>query len=227
MFDLIIFDCDGVLVDSERIANRVFAQILERECGLTFTEQQMFDTFVGCSAVRCMEILTDMLGHPPPAHLADQYRNQINHALAKSVEAVKGAETTLANLSAQAIRYCVASGGSHDKMQITLGRTGLLKYLDTKLYSSHDIKRSKPLPDIYLYAAEKMGNTPPNRCLVIEDSPIGVQAGVAAGMTVFGFAELMDGEKLKAAGAMHIFTDMGRLLEEIQGYLDRLVDRGL
>ena len=218
MFDLVIFDCDGVLVDSERIANRIFAQVLEQECGLQFSEQEMFDTFVGCSAIRCLEILEDILGYQPPPNLEHRYRDEINSALADSVEAVKGIETALSTIG---LPYCVASGGSHDKMRITLGRTGLLKYFEGKLHSSHDVERSKPHPDVYLLAAEKMGNIDPARCLVIEDSPTGVQAGVAAGMTVFGFAELMDETKLTDAGASHIFCEMGKLDKEIQQYSDR------
>jgi len=211
-FELVIFDCDGVLVDSERIANEVFARILNEECGFALNLDDMYQTFVGHSSAQCMSIIEEMLGEKPPAHLEQRYKDEINHALAASVSAVAGIEKALAEIS---IPFCVASSGSHKKMQTTLGKTKLLPYFAGKLYSTSDVKRGKPFPDIYRHAASKMGAPHPSTCLVIEDSPLGVAGGASAGMTVFGYTELMDETRLVDAGAHHTFNDMNKLANEI------------
>lgn len=206
--DLIIFDCDGVLVDSERVANIVFADVLREICGLEFSLEEMFDTFVGHSKAQCLEKIEALTGSPPPDELEQRYREDIEQALATSVEAIDGIETVLEYISRP---YCVASSGSYDKMRLTLGKTGLLEYFDVNIFSTSEVERGKPHPDIYLYAAEKMGVDDPARCLVIEDSPIGVTGAVAAGMQVFGFAELMSEHKLRDAGAHRVFDRMSDL----------------
>ena len=204
-FDLLIFDCDGVLVDSERVANEVFARALEEVCGLEFTLEDMFDTFVGHSRAQCLEKIEALLGYPPPEELDRRYRDEINSALARMVEAVSGIEFVLRQLT---LPYCVASSGSHEKMQLTLGKTGLIDFFRDNRFSTSEVARGKPHPDIYLHAAARMGFDEPARCLVIEDSPIGVSGAVAAGMQVFGFAELMPAHKLEAAGAHRVFDRM-------------------
>ena len=219
-FELIIFDCDGVLVDSEKIANRVFAQVLHEECDLDFSQEDMLRIFVGRSSSQCMDIVEEMLGKEPPANLEQRYKDEINQALHTSVTAVRGIEKAISELT---VPYCVASSGSYEKMRMTLGKTNLLQYFEGKLHSTSDVKRGKPFPDIYLYAAKNMGITEPSKCLVIEDSPLGVKGGVAAGMTVFGFAELMDESPLLEAGADHIFSDMNGLKNEIEYFKKRNV----
>jgi len=214
-FELVIFDCDGVLVDSEKIANEVFAKILNQECGFSLSLADMFQTFVGHSSSQCMEIIENMLGHAPPAGLEQKYKNEINLALEERVTAVQGIEKSLQELT---LPYCVASSGSYEKMNTTLGKTNLLKYFPDRLHSTSDVKRGKPYPDIYLHAAEKMGISNPAACLVIEDSPLGVKGGVAAKMTVFGYSEHMPGTRLLEAGAHHIFKDMSCLVKEIESY---------
>jgi HAD superfamily hydrolase (TIGR01509 family) len=214
-FDLVIFDCDGVLVDSERIANEVFAKVLNEECGFTLELSDMFEIFVGHSLAQCMQIIERMLGAKPPAGLQQRYTDEINAALSESVTAVAGIEQALAQLT---IPYCVASSGSYEKMHITLGRAKLLELMLGKLHSTADVARGKPFPDIFLHAARTMGATDPRRCLVIEDSPVGVAGGVAAGMVVFGFAQLMPAHRLVAAGAHHIFKNMAQLAPEISAY---------
>ena len=214
-FDLVIFDCDGVLVDSERIANEVFAKVLNEECGFALQLDDMFEIFVGRSSAQCMQIVEQMLGAKPPAGLEQRYRDEINAALKESVTAVPGIEQALAEI---ALPYCVASSGSHEKMHTTLGRAKLLALLAGKLHSTADVARGKPFPDVYLHAARTMEATDPRRCLVIEDSPVGVAAGVAAGMVVFGYAQLMSAHRLIAAGAHHTFTDMAQLAQEIFAY---------
>ncbi len=204
-FDLIIFDCDGVLVDSERVANEVFAQVLEEVCGLKFTLDDMFDTFVGHSRTQCLQKVEAMIGEPPPAELDLRYQRDIDDALKQKVQAIDGIEAVLQKLS---LPYCVASSGSHEKMKMTLGKTGLMHFFDGNIFSTSDVERGKPHPDIYLHAARTMGVEDPARCMVVEDSPIGVTGAVAAGMRVFGFAELMPAHRLHAAGAHHVFDRM-------------------
>lgn len=214
-FELIIFDCDGVLVDSERIANEVFARVLDEECGLSLTLEDMFNTFVGHSSSQCMRIIEDMLGHAPPENLENRYKSEINETLSRDVIAVQKIEQALDEIS---IPICVASSGSHEKMHTTLGKTNLLNRFKGKLFSTSDVENGKPAADIYLYAAKQMGNISPTNCLVIEDSPLGVQGGAAAGMTVFGYTELMSRERLLNTGAHHLFDSMDNLAREILAY---------
>lgn len=119
--DLVIFDCDGVLVDSERVANEVFARVLAEVCGLQFTLEEMFDTFVGHSRLQCLQKIEALIGAPPPAELDRRYQQDINRALEQSVVAIEGIAEVLEQLS---LPSCVASSGSHEKMQMTLGKTG-------------------------------------------------------------------------------------------------------
>ena len=214
-FDLIIFDCDGVLVDSERIANEAFANLLNDEFGFSLSLDDMFEIFVGHSSRQCIEIIEGMLGKKPPGDLEERYKNEINLALNSSVTRVNGIGKAISDIT---IPYCVASGGSHEKMKITLGKTNLFQFFENKLYSTSDVSREKPFPDIYLHAAQSMGASDPSKCLVIEDSPIGVKGGVSAGMTVFGFSELTDAKKLLDAGAHHIFDRMEFLATEIDNF---------
>lgn len=214
-FELIIFDCDGVLVDSERITAEVFGKVLEEECGLSLSIDDLLETFLGKSSKQSLEIIEEMMGRRPPSHLEARYQGDITAALKKSVTAVNGIEQALAGIS---IPYCVASGGSYKKMHATLSKTNLLEWFDGKLYSASDVARGKPYPDIFLHAAQDMGRIEPGKCLVIEDSPLGVEGGIAAGMTVFGYAELVKKEWLIASGAHRVFEEMGNLAGEIMAY---------
>lgn len=214
-FELVIFDCDGVLVDSEQITNEVFARVLHEECGMQMSLDQMYQTFVGRSSAQCLTILEAMLGGPPPPGFEARCKTEITEALQSSVTAVAGVEQTLQTLD---IPWCVASGGSHQKMRTTLGRAGLWHYFEGRLHSTDDVARGKPWPDVYLYAAARMGAVLPERCLVIEDSPTGVEGAVAAGMTVFGYTERVDEQRLRQAGAHHTFSDMAALVAEIDAW---------
>lgn len=214
-YDLVIFDCDGVLVDSERIANREFALLL-KEIGLEFTLAEMFETFVGNSMPRCVEIITERLGHAPPDDLLDRYQEMASVALTRDLRAVAGVEAVLDQLDAAQLPYAVASNGDHKKMQTTLGVTGLLSRFEGRRFSSTDVARPKPAPDLFLHTARHMGVSP-LRCVVVEDSPLGVAGARAAGMTVIGYADLMPAERLRAAGASRIvehLSDLGSLLLE-------------
>jgi len=218
-FELIIFDCDGVLVDSERITAEVFSKVLNEECGLSLSLDVLLETFMGQSSQKCLTIIEEMIGQKPPLGLEARYQNEINNALQESVTTITGIEKALEELS---IPYCVASGGTHEKMRTTLGKTNLLEQFEGKLFSTSDVPRGKPYPDVFLHAAKSMQCLDPNRCLVIEDSPLGVEGAIAAGMTVFGFADLIKKQKLIESGAHHIITEMSNLAKEITLYEHRV-----
>jgi HAD superfamily hydrolase (TIGR01509 family) len=211
-FGLVIFDCDGVLVDSELITNRVFARMLN-EVGIAVSLEDMFERFVGRSMPQCLEIITQLLGHPVPPHFVEQYQTQSAAALRSELKAVPDIETVLSTLR---IPYCVASSGTHEKMQTTLGITGLLPQFRGKMYSVTEVAQSKPFPDVFLHAARQQGASPAD-CAVIEDTPTGVRAGVAAGMTVFGYCALTPKQRLLDAGAHHTFERMRDLPGLISG----------
>jgi HAD superfamily hydrolase (TIGR01509 family) len=134
----------------------------------------------------------------------EEYRIRRDIALKSELKAVPGITEALDKIE---LPYCVASSGDHDKMRTTLRITGLLPRFEGRLFSVTEVARSKPAPDVFLYAAGKFG-VEPERCVVVEDTPIGVAAGVAAGMTVYGYSALMPGKRLLSAGAHHIFSDM-------------------
>jgi len=205
-YELVIFDCDGVLVDSELITNRVFAQMLD-EIGLPMTLEEVLDRFVGRSMPYCWEVIGGLLGHELPQKFIDDYRTRSAAALQNQLHMVPGVDAVIAGLGRP---YCVASSGTHEKMQLTLGTTGLLQKFAGKLYSVTEVARSKPFPDVYLHAAQQMGFAP-SACAVIEDSPTGVLAGVAAGMTVFGYCAVTPQQRLREAGAHQIFKHMREL----------------
>ena len=202
-FDLVIFDCDGVLVDSERITNSVFAEMLN-EMGLPVTLEDMFDTFVGKSMATCLEIIQQKLGKPVPDNFVIEYRQRTNKALEENLKPVKGIHEVLAKLK---LPCCVASNGVQEMIRIKLGITGLSRYFEKKIFSITEVARGKPYPDIFLYAAKKM-EVHPKRCVVVEDTPTGVKAGFTAGMTVFGYAEISHPGQLREAGASVVFNDM-------------------
>jgi HAD superfamily hydrolase (TIGR01509 family) len=202
-FGLVIFDCDGVLVDSELITNRVLAQMLN-ELGIAVSLEDMFERFVGRSMPQCLEIVTKLLGRPVPQHFVEEYMTRNATALKAELKAVSDIETVLAGLR---IPYCVASSGTHEKMHTTLGITGLLPHFRGKMYSVTEVAQSKPFPDVFLHAARQQGVLPAD-CAVIEDTPTGVRAGVAAGMTVFGYCGLTPKRRLTEVGAHHTFEHM-------------------
>lgn len=210
-FDGVLFDCDGVLVDSERITSRVWAGLLTG-IGLPTTTEQSLATYLGNSMARCLEIVTEQLGRTPPDTLLPRFYADVKVALETEVTAVDGIESVLDALDAAGIGYGVASNGEHEKMRTTLGAAGLLARFEGRRFSAVDVARPKPAPDLFLHAAQALGFDPA-RTLVVEDSPLGVQGAFTAGMTVIGYAELVSPERLVAAGAAHTVRDMRELLE--------------
>lgn len=205
-WDLVIFDCDGVLVDSEPIANRVFSRMLG-EVGLPMDYDETVRTFVGRSVATCVQIVEERLGRTVPEGWVDAWRQRTLDAFAGELRPVPGVAEAL-----DRIRWpvCVASSGEPAKMRFTLGMTGLLPRFEGRMFSAVHVPRGKPAPDLFLHAARAMGAAP-ERCAVIEDTAVGVQAGAAAGMTVFGFAAMSHPDALRAAGATHVFTQMDEL----------------
>jgi HAD superfamily hydrolase (TIGR01509 family) len=210
-FDLLIFDCDGVLVDSERITNTIFAQMLN-EIGLAVTLEDMFEQFVGRSMDDCMKRIETMLGRHPSAEFEAEYRARTKAALEQQLVAVPGIAAALDRI---VLPTCVASSGDHAKMRLTLGKTGLLPRFEGCLFSVTEVARGKPAPDVFLLAASRMGAAP-SRCAVIEDTPTGVAAGIAANMHVFGYAALTPPHRLLEAGAHEVFDDMRELPERLE-----------
>jgi HAD superfamily hydrolase (TIGR01509 family) len=208
---LVIFDCDGVLVDSEPVANRILGQML-RELGLDLTQEQIFQNFVGYSLPHCLRVIESMLGRAPPENFLRELQSRTFAAFKTELHAMPGIEDALDALDAAGVPYCVASSGDHEKMRTTLGITGLLPRFAGRIFSVTQVARGKPAPDIYLFAAEQMGFEPAN-CVVVEDTPPGVKAGVAAGMSVFGFCAFTPVEKLRAFGAHRTFDELRRLGE--------------
>lgn len=200
---LVIFDCDGVLVDSEPVANRTLGEML-RELGLDLTQEQIFQSFVGYSMQHVMRAIESMLGRAPPETFLRDLQARTFAAFRTELRAMPGIESALDRLS---VPFCVASSGDHEKMQTTLGITGLLPRFAGRIFSVTQVARGKPAPDVYLFAARQLG-AEPSACVVVEDTPPGVQAGVAAGMTVFGFCAHTPADKLKASGAHRTFDDL-------------------
>jgi HAD superfamily hydrolase (TIGR01509 family) len=204
-YELVIFDCDGVLVDSEPIANRVLARALT-ELGRPTTADEAWRDYGGQTWDACFAQMERSLGRALPQGFPQLFAARLEQALERELEPIPGIHEALAAISTP---NCVASNGRHETMRLTLAKTGLLARFEGRIFSAADVSRPKPFPDLYLHAAARMG-TPPERCAVVEDSPRGAAAGVAAGMTVFGFAAQGEAARL-APSCAHVFADMRAL----------------
>ncbi|WP_407115788.1 HAD family hydrolase [Bradyrhizobium sp. LMG 9283] len=214
--DLIIFDCDGVLVDSEVISCRAHADVLTRH-GYPITSEQVSERFLGRSTKQAnLEIETELGRKLPEAYHGD-LQDELFRAFEADLEAIRGIHDVL-DVVTQAV--CVASSGSHSRMQVSLGSTGVYERLAPNIFSSSQVANGKPAPDLFLFAAKEM-RVPPERCVVIEDSLAGISGARAAGMIVFGFcggSHCGDGhaERLRQAGANLTFADMHQLPELVR-----------
>jgi len=219
VLQLVIFDCDGVLVDTEPIANAVVVEMLA-EAGLVMSFDESMQAFRGRSMGACWEIAEARLGHALPKGFAAEFARRESEALAPASLRMPGLSEALAGIDALALEACVASSGAHAKMQVTLGGAGLLERFEGRIFSAvSDVARSKPHPDIFLHAAERMGVAPAD-CVVVEDSPLGAEAGRAAGMRVFGFAREVSAEALQGAGA-EVFDDLAVLPELLAPFVGK------
>lgn len=203
---LIIFDCDGVLVDSERLSHLVLREMIA-EYGTELTLEATLALFMGTSTERCVEVLGSLIGHPAPDDFLEVFRQRTFAAFSTALTAVAGVPEVIAGLQ---VPCCVASNGPHEKMRFTLKHTGLLPHFEGRMFSAQDVARPKPAPDLFLHAASTLGFGA-RACLVVEDSPTGVTAARAAGMQVLGFAAMGQAERLRDAGADTVFEHMDQL----------------
>jgi HAD superfamily hydrolase (TIGR01509 family) len=181
--DLVIFDCDGVLVDSEVIASRLLAEALTRE-GYPVTAAECRRRFTGVSIRSVVEAVGGESGRPLPSGFEERLRARDLEVFTRQLKPVPGVAEAVSRLPHA---KCVASSGAPEKIRHSLAVTGLLPLFAPHLFSAHMVGRGKPAPDLFLLAAERMA-APPGRCLVIEDSAAGIEAALAAGMGVVGFA---------------------------------------
>jgi len=204
---LVIFDCDGVLVDSEVVSNQVLADNLARY-GLSVTLEQCLDQFVGGTIEGVKTKAMAMGAQLPPDWIAEIYE-EIFAKLRQGVPVIEGIPEILDTLDDANIAYCVASNGSEEKMAITLGQNGLLTRFENFMFSAHSLGTAKPDPQMFLHAARNF-NVTPAACVVIEDSSSGAKAARRANMKCFGYSPHNDGRKLEQEGAV-VFHAMSEL----------------
>jgi HAD superfamily hydrolase (TIGR01509 family) len=209
-FDLVIFDCDGVLIDSELLSVRADRETLA-ECGIELSIEEILDRYTGISFAGAVADLEARYGRLP-ADFAERRRRHLWPLFDSELQAIPGVSAVIDALTCKA---CVASSGRPDRLRHTLSLVGLYDRFQPNIFSAVEVARGKPAPDLFLHAAERMG-VAPERCIVIEDSLPGVTAAVAAGMTVIGFVGAShcrpgDAARLAAQGAVAVIDDMAQL----------------
>ncbi len=203
---LVIFDCDGVLVDSERIAVRVDVAVLA-ELGWAMTEAEVVERFMGRTDEYMVAQIEAHLGRPLPANWKEPFHRLYREAFAAELTPVPGILEALGQI---ATATCVASSGTHEKIRYLLGLTGLYTRFVGRIFSASDVAQGKPAPDLFLHAAKRMGAHPAD-CAVVEDSRYGIEAARAAGMRAFGYAGgLTPRHRLEGIGTV-VFEDMREL----------------
>ena len=204
-FDLVIFDNDGVLVDSEPAANRVLSTLLT-EYGVPTTVEESMARYMGRSVPQVRALVEDSLGRPLPADLEARYVGELYPSFRRFLRPIAGIVEALGAIH---LPVCVASSGTHERIRLTLTCTGLWERFGGRVFSAQDVVHGKPAPDLFLHAAAAMG-ADPRRCAVVEDSPTGITGANAAGMTTFGYAGLLPPAALAhATGA--VFSSMADL----------------
>lgn len=208
---LVIFDCDGVLVDSEPLANQSFSRALKPH-GLDWSVEETMRRLMGRSLKSCVEICEAELGRKLPDDFVEKMQAVTYQSFRDApLQPVPGVKEAVLALQAAGLATCVASSGSPEKMKFTLGLTGLWDLFDGRIYSATQVPRGKPFPDLFLHAAIAM-NEQPFDCIVVEDSVPGIQAARSAGMRALAYAgaPYADGESLAKAGGQP-FDDMKKL----------------
>lgn len=213
-FDAVLFDCDGVLVDSEPITNGVLRDMLA-ELGWSMTREDCMRLFVGKAVKDEAATIEARTGQPVTQQWLASFRERRNAGLERELVAIRNADVAVRTLHSRLDgRIACASGADLFKVRLQLEKVGLMQWFEGRIFSGHDLPRSKPFPDVYLAAAAAVG-VGPARCAVVEDTITGVAAGVAAGATVFGYSPPEAGHDapraLRNAGALAIFTDMAQL----------------
>jgi HAD superfamily hydrolase (TIGR01509 family) len=205
-YKLVIFDCDGVLVDSEPLALRVDARMCA-ELGWPLSVDEIAARFVGRTHDYMMGELAAHIGHPVPAETEARFAAEYRALLTEELRPVDGIVAALDRID---LRTCVASSGSHDKMRFTLGLTGLYERFEGRIFSASEVAHGKPAPDLFLHAARSLGVEPAD-CAVVEDSQFGVEAARAAGMAAFGYTGgVIPAERLEGPDTV-LFDDMRQL----------------
>lgn len=220
-FDAVLFDCDGVLVDSEPITNRVLRDMLE-ELGWSMTLEQCMATFVGKAVKDEVGQIEAHTGQRITDEWLGVFRERRNEALDRELQVVPGALPAVRELHAQlGGRIACASGADRIKVELQLAKVGMAAYFQNRVFSGHETPRSKPFPDVYLAAARALG-VDPKRCAVVEDTVTGARAGLDAGATVFGYSpgglSHSSASALRAAGVGRIFVDMAQLPALLAGH---------
>lgn len=204
--ELVIFDCDGVLIDSERLAVRVDVEMLS-DLGWPLTEAEVIERFVGRSDKDTKAAIEAHLGHRLPGGWDEHVNRLYREAFAAELVPVAGIVDALDAIS---LPTCIASSGTHDHLRYTLGLTGLYHRFEGRIFSAEDVREGKPAPDLFLHAAAQMG-VAPDRCVVVEDSRNGVIAARAAGMRALAFAGGLTPAELLCGPATTVFTKMHEL----------------
>ena len=213
-FDAVLFDCDGVLVDSEPITNHVLRTMLAAR-GWAMTHEECMAVFLGNAVKDKQELIEERTGQPLTEDWMEQFRTERNAMLERDLLAIPNIHAAVQALhTALDGQIACASGADRFKVELQLQKVGLMPYFAGRIFSGHEMPRSKPAPDVYLAAAAALG-VDPKRCAVVEDTVTGVTAGVAAGATVFGYSpggpEHATPQALRAAGATQVFTSMADL----------------
>lgn len=207
--EAVVFDCDGVLVDSERITNGVIAEML-CEQGLDIDTEGSMRLFMGKTVMELLPEIEQMTGRPLPQTWYPEFLRRRDEGLRERVEAVPGIHKIMAYLISHSMPYAVASGADRPKMHLTLGKCGLLDLFEPVMFGRDMVDRGKPAPDVYQLAMKTI-DVDPARTIVIEDTPTGTAAGLAAGATVLGYSGTGNDDALREAGANQVFDDMLKL----------------
>ena len=206
MQPLVIFDCDGVLVDSERISHTVLNEMLA-ELGVTLSFEETVRQFIGASIPISMARVAELAGGQLPADFFAQFARRTKAAFEAGLLPMPGIEAVLDSM---ACPYCVASNGNHAKVNFTLTLTGLMPRFKGRIFTADDVLHPKPAPDLFLHAAKMMGAAP-EKTTVVEDTPTGIMAAKGAGMKAIGFAAMTPVQRLLAAGADMTATTMNEI----------------
>ncbi|MDO5972155.1 HAD-IA family hydrolase [Flavivirga aquimarina] len=206
-YKCVIFDCDGVLVDSETIGNSVIAD-MAKDQGVYMSLNEAFAYFKGKSLQSCIDTISELSGKPIPETFVAEYREKSFEAFKKDMKPIEGVKQVLENLS---LPFCVASSGPEEKIRLNLGLTGLLPLFENKIFSCYAINKWKPDPAVFLWAAETMGFKP-SECVIVEDSLSGVLAAKRGGFDVFGFTAHDYNDELQSE-ATKVFSSMSELLK--------------
>jgi HAD superfamily hydrolase (TIGR01509 family) len=209
-YKCVIFDCDGVLVDSEPLSNQVMVD-LANQAGADIDLEYAYVNFKGNSLQNCIKQITELIEKEIPFDFESAYRKQSFEKFKNEIQPIKDIKSVLDNLK---ISFCVASSGPENKIKLNLELTGLLPHFESKIFSCYTIEKWKPDPAVFLWAAETMG-LKPSECVVIEDSPIGVEAAINGGFDVFGFTahDYKNELKIQATKTFNSMLELPELLD--------------